>query len=125
VKVLALHNGGRALGLDNGLKSQIDTCVQDATASTRYRSMLPERVTQRVSRLEGADRQAGIDRAHQHGLLQPAIDRPAAQVSWKLRLQKGGCAVRRPLASEFWVGWINTDRYLSPFSEVRELKNSS
>jgi VWFA-related protein len=32
VKVLALHNGGRALGLDNGLKSQIDTCVQDATA---------------------------------------------------------------------------------------------
>jgi hypothetical protein len=32
VKVLALHNGGRVLGLDNGLRAQIDTCVQDASA---------------------------------------------------------------------------------------------
>jgi VWFA-related protein len=32
VKVLAVQNGGRVLGLDNGLKAQIDTCVQDAGA---------------------------------------------------------------------------------------------
>jgi len=32
VKVLATQNGGRVLGLDNGLQSQIDTCVQDASA---------------------------------------------------------------------------------------------
>jgi VWFA-related protein len=32
VKVLALQNGGRVLGLDNGLKSQIDSCIQDAGA---------------------------------------------------------------------------------------------
>jgi hypothetical protein len=32
VKVLAIQSGGRVLGLDNGLKSQIDICVQDAAA---------------------------------------------------------------------------------------------
>jgi VWFA-related protein len=32
VKVLAAQNGGRVLGLDNDLKSQIDSCIQDANA---------------------------------------------------------------------------------------------
>jgi VWFA-related protein len=32
VKVLATQTGGRILGPDNGLKAQIDNCVQDATA---------------------------------------------------------------------------------------------
>lgn len=35
VKVLATQNGGRVLGLDNGLKAQIDSCVQDASAFYR------------------------------------------------------------------------------------------
>lgn len=35
VKVLATQNGGRVLGLDNGLKSQIDSCIRDA--ATFYR----------------------------------------------------------------------------------------
>jgi VWFA-related protein len=32
VKVLATQNGGRVLGLNNGLMSQIDSCLQDARA---------------------------------------------------------------------------------------------
>ncbi len=73
-RVLAVHSGGRVLGPGNDLVSQIDDCVQEASAFYTL-SFDPSRADHpsRVSQPRGASRRAGFDGPHQHWVLRSTV----------------------------------------------------